>query len=241
MLESKVQIKMLRQFSALHLECLWRFFFALFHLVIHPCCHAPTHTAERDICHKIDERYHGIISLEIDANIQTRSKNCQTLQAIVASNKPDIVFIQSETVLSHDHALCGTDSHAWKAASLSAHAALWAALLPHVPRLNAATSTKHPLAAFVVRPSRPGFDVVERFVPKLILCAGEADHGNTPATWLGARGTAELDLELRVIVGILTPLNWSWATNYAEWGELVCKCLPNDINIVKRHAARLMQ
>ena len=114
--------------STLHLEWLWGLLFTLFHFMVYPSSHAPTHTAESDVGNQVDEPHNGIVSIKINANIETRSTHRQNLQAIVAPNNPDIILIQTETILPHNHALRSTNCHTREAASLDTHATLWTTL-----------------------------------------------------------------------------------------------------------------
>ena len=74
------------------------------------------------------------------------------------------------------------------------------------PHLNAAASTKHPLATLIIGPSTPGLNMIQRHVTKLILSTWIAKHRSHPTAWLRTRGSTKLDLERCLIVGILSPM-----------------------------------
>mmetsp|Transcript_21492 Transcript_21492/g.32661 ORF Transcript_21492/g.32661 Transcript_21492/m.32661 type:complete len:248 (-) Transcript_21492:79-822(-) len=189
----------------LHLILFGGFLLAFSHFVVNPGCHASTNTTESDISHNINKLHNGIIPFTFNTDIEARSANRQHLQAVVAANETDVILVQSKTVLLHNHSLGRTNCHARAATPLKTHAALRAAILPHIAGLDTATTTKHSLAALIIFPSTSWLAVIQGHVANFVLSAGEAEHGAHPAAWFCARSATQLDLEGLFIVSVLSP------------------------------------
>ena len=78
-------------------------------------------------------------------------------------------------------------------------------IISHASHLNAATATKHALAAYIVAPPTSWLQVIQRHVANFVLSARAADHGTHPAARFSAWCTAQIDLECYLIVRILPP------------------------------------
>lgn len=191
--------------SALNLEGLRGFLLAFRDFMIDPGQHTPAYATEGDFCSRVDS-LHTVIGYRLITDaIEKGADKCGGCQTVVASNETNVVFIQSKAVLLHDHRLSRAHSHTREATSLQAHAALGTAVLSHATGLNAAAAAEHPLAALVVAPPTARFLMVQRHVPDFVLGAGRAEHGAHPAARDGAGSAAELDLEILLIVGVLSP------------------------------------
>ena len=95
----------------LHAEVFWGLLLAYLNFVVDPRSHAARNTAESDIGNEVNEADDGIVTIEINTDVEAGCDDSKKLQAVVAANQAHVIGIQSKSILPHDDCLRSGDSH----------------------------------------------------------------------------------------------------------------------------------
>jgi hypothetical protein len=142
-----------------------------------------------------------IEGLAIDADRKAAQDYRGAIDAIVHTDQPDVVFVQSESVFFPKDEGRRRGGRSGAQQHLEAYTRDGTCRFTHLARLEAAASPVIALAAFVVLPAASGIHVVQNLLAHVHLAAQAAEHRSAPAGRFAARGFAQGDLELFRFVG----------------------------------------
>lgn len=105
----------------LHLVLLRGLLLTFLDFVVGPCSHTTGYAAEHNICNQVNDTDTGIISIEIDTDVEQRCYASQDLQAVIAPNKAHVIFIKTKSILTHQNPLRGRHGQTRAAGALETH------------------------------------------------------------------------------------------------------------------------
>ena len=143
----------------------------------------------------------AIEGLAIDAEREAAQDNRGAIDAIVQTDQPDVVLVQSESVSFPEDEGRRRGGRSGAQEHLEAHTRDGTGLFAQLARLEAAASPVIALAALVVLPSASWIHVVQHPLAHIDLAAHTAEHRSAPAGRFVAGGFAQGDLELIRFVG----------------------------------------
>ena len=160
-------------------------------------CHACTDGTEHGVGNAVNDSSCDVVSLAGGDASDDEAHAREDLQAVIASNQPDIIFIQTKIVPLANHVRGRADSTPRTAKCLQTHAG-------HGTRGVPTTEiAKVSLAALVVVPARSMVDMIQYAMTHVDLHRTEAEHRKTATTRFTSRCLTHADVILFLELAVL--------------------------------------